>query len=719
MIETMHRSATALAGWMLAAALAAGCGADAPAPAAGTPAWIDLAQGYRPPPLAELAGGLEARVTPPRGGRIVPGTRAEELWFELPLAPEGWTRQEDEPWTWRRPLPTGGAMLAAEASSIAVLQDGEPLKQGRPRQARAGRFWNDGVGLFVTTEEDAEPSAALTLRARLDAGREVDGRWRVAQWDVACDGMLVFPGVPTELALTVPADSALRFASVAPDPGGRGDELAATTFRVSLDGAPLLEHAQRHAVPSRADFHALELPAGPHRLRFEVEGPAPALIAEPRLGPRAIGRPGARPWHDPRPDLVLVLCDTFRADNLAAYGGDPALAPHLNRFVEGSLRFLDARSAAAWTLPSIASILSGVFPGQHGGTDMDRGVTQRVETVAEVLGRAGYRTIAQTDSGLFSRHYGQDQGFQWFEETMVQEWNLNATLARARAHLDDDDGRPVFLVVHTYRVHGPMRVGPDEDRGPLLALRAELHERTLERQARGDDVGKAEVAMEFLQQGLGFYANAVQDLDAKVGPWIEALEAEGFLEHGNVILTADHGNSHGEHEQIGHGGDLYDVKLRVPLAIAGRGIEPRAVRGGASLIHLAPTLAELAGARPSPTWVGRSLLGRDPSGPLFAFDLRKRNQQLALYADGHKLVSSGLEGLREGKALFAFDLAQDPGEDHNLAGSAPWPSELGRGMADALVPFLAPMAEGETLELSPEMQEQLRAIGYGGGGDDD
>src|SRR6185503_19320650 len=113
------------------------------------------------------------------------------------------------------------------------------------------------------------------------------------------------------------------------------------------------------------------------------------------------GKPGARPWSEPRPDLVLVLCDTFRADNLAEYGGDPELAPNLNRFTARALRFLDARSTAAWTLPSIGSILSGVFPGQHGGTDLDRGVVNEVETLAEVLSASGYRTAAITDSGLF------------------------------------------------------------------------------------------------------------------------------------------------------------------------------------------------------------------------------------------------------------------------------------------------------------------------------
>src|SRR6185503_14318693 len=81
-----------------------------------------------------------------------------------------------------------------------------------------------------------------------------------------------------------------------------------------------------------------------------------------------------------------------------------------------------------------------------------------------------------------------------------------------------------------------------------------------------------------------FYNEAVVDLDAKVGTWIDELEGAGYFERGVLVLTADHGNSYGEHEQTGHGGDMYDIKLRVPLLLAGRGLTPRAVHGVVSLI---------------------------------------------------------------------------------------------------------------------------------------
>jgi hypothetical protein len=107
------------------------------------------------------------------------------------------------------------------------------------------------------------------------------------------------------------------------------------------------------------------------------------------------------------------------------------------------------------------------------------------------------------------------------------------------------------------------------------------------------------------------------------------------------------------------------------------------------------------------------LLRREPAGPLFAFDLMKKHRELALYQAGRKVLAPDLAALRAGAPTHAFDLARDPGEEHDLASAAPWPGELARSMAEALAPFLELSAQGPALELSPEVRAQLEAIGYG------
>jgi arylsulfatase len=693
----------------LALALVA-CGRE-PSP----PQWIDLARGFHPRALAELAASLEAKLPAPRAGRTSarPGASggSEELWFELPLPPASW--KEETSGIWLAPIPSGGALLAADPASLELLR-GENALERIPRAAlKPGQYFVGDTEVRLALEPGTSPPEDLVCRQRLENGREVDGAWRVAQGDLGCNGLLVFPGAPERLRCALPAASRLGFATVSPDPGGHGAELGATTFRVKLGARTLFEERQEYRTPLRSAWHwiTLEESDAPVELSFEVDGEAPALFATPTLAPRDAPAAGASRAH---PDLVLVLCDTFRADNLAAWGGAPELAPHLNRWIETTRRYLETRSAAAWTLPSIGSILTGVFPAQHGGTDMDRGILDSVETVAEILARAGYRTAAVTDGGLFSRHYGQDQGFQWFEEISVPDWSLKGTLERARARMAADDGRPLFLVVHTYRVHGPMRLGPDEDPVPWRKLRKTFRERLEERRKAGEVVKVMDFALEYVDEGRRFYEDAVRDLDAKVGGWIEELERDGFFARGRLVLTADHGDAFGEHGQVGHGSDLFDVKLRVPLALAGFGIETGPVAGPVSLIDLAPTMAELAGVAPSPAWAGHSLLGRTPSGPLFAFDLKEKEPRIALYSEGKKLMAPDVAALRAGRPTHAFDLVHDPKEEHDLAQESQWPGELGRAFAAWIEPLTEPARDAKLLELSPELKAQLEAIGYGG-----
>src|SRR5262249_48267087 len=162
---------------------------------------------------------------------------------------------------------------------------------------------------------------------------------------------------------------------------------------------------------------------------------------------------------------------------------------------------------------------------------------------------------AVTDSGLFSHHYSQDQGFEWFEEVPVQQWSLMHTLELARARMACDDGRPLFLVVHTYRVHGPMRVGYEEDGTPWMGVRMKLREKRRAERARKKEQAKepardgdesdelSDDDPELRGVARRFYNDAVNDLDAKIGGWIDELEGQRFFERGVLVLTADHGNS--------------------------------------------------------------------------------------------------------------------------------------------------------------------------------
>ena len=221
-------------------------------------------------------------------------------------------------------------------------------------------------------------------------------------------------------------------------------------------------------------------------LTFEVEGdPGVTAILDPVVGPLEVGDYGDRPWEDAAPDIVVFLADTFRADNLAAWGGAPDVAPNTNALAEASVRFLETRATSVWTLPTHASMFSGLFPLQHGAITSETKLSPDLLTIAEHLAAHGYRTGAITEGAFVSRTYGLDQGFAWFEERTATERPYPLTLAGALDFLDADDGRPVFLFVHTYRVHAPYRIGAEEDAEPERDLMRRIGVRMREIEAAG------------------------------------------------------------------------------------------------------------------------------------------------------------------------------------------------------------------------------------------
>jgi hypothetical protein len=312
-----------------------------------------------------------------------------------------------------------------------------------------GSFTAVANAVFLALAPGEEPPERTELEVYLSRGAERDGRWRVELGRFTADGIPVLPGHPASVDIDVAPARVLRFATA-----GRAASASAVpvAFRVALNGKPLFETTRRLASLASCEWHAVPLPeagAGGARLEFSVEGP-PAVTAffSPRVGPRDVGTYAARPF-ERRPDVVLFLADTFRADNMATYGGVDGLTPGLDRFADECVVFERAWSPSSWTLPAQASMLSGLAPHQHGATSRAKRISADVVMLAERMRDAGYRTGAVTDGAFVSRTYGFDQGFEWFDEWWAAIDGANGSLARARELLEADDGRPVLLFVQT------------------------------------------------------------------------------------------------------------------------------------------------------------------------------------------------------------------------------------------------------------------------------
>jgi arylsulfatase A-like enzyme len=711
-----------MASWVAAWMALTSCARTPEAVAA--PSWIALAQR-----LAITSEPASFR-SPWRDEREVEvAAGAEELLLRIPLVQSDWTHVPEGD-LWRTPvdlyLPKhrrGTALrLETPAGSIPRADLGS-VRDGAPLQ---------GFALYqrMLLLGGTEPPATATLTCRIRGLAR--GTGRVTGGDFSGDGLSLRSGTRASCTLDLPPASALRFGTMVDPLLIAPDGAAECAFEVRVDGALAYEHREPWDARALPVWHRVPLPAE-GRAGARIELVATGMLANlaflgPRIGPLEVGRRGERPWGDTRPDVVLLLADTFRADNLGAYGGTHGITPHLDALAARSLCFTHTWSPATWTLPSHASLLTGFYPLQvHSGGD-NRRLPQGVETVIEELEAAGYRTGALTDGGLVSGEFGLDQGFEHFSERtrdLADKWR------EARDFLAADDGRPVFLFVQSYRVHWPYRASAETlreygERLGVLGEAAELLEQAFaEARKQGHETArymlhltKLERTPELLaiaQALRAHYLAGVAEFDRGFSGFEDLLRTSGVLDTGYFVFTSDHGEGFAEHGSLFHTREPFEEQTRVPLLITGRGLAARRIDQPASLLDLAPTLAEMAGLRRAPGWPGQSLLGAPAPRPLFSFQARgEPDDAFSVLEEGKKAIYVARGGhAAEGELVGAFDLTLDAGEERDLsqAGES-WPRELLARHLDLLEHALRPTVQEEAAEIDPERSAELRALGY-------
>lgn len=430
------------------------------------------------------------------------------------------------------------------------------------------------------------------------------------------------------------------------------------------------------------------------------------------------------------PHVFLYMIDTLRADELGPYGGRPALTPRVNAFAEEAVTYLDARATSSWTLPSVISLLTGLYPDRHGvmtGT-LERD-PERAPSLQWLLGRQGYRTVGISQSSIISPLYGVDTGFGSF----YLYDNLNGRQLRsqeARALLaswlsQDLEAAPLFAYLHTVDPHAPY-TPPAGIRGALspLAGRSAAEEGLPEAlAARGKASDPAEIA-----HLRALYQGEVRHADQELGRFLDLLKWLGLYEQSFVILVGDHGEEFAEHGGVEHGTTLFDEVLRVPLMVkypGGRWAGGR-VETPVSLVDVAPTV--MAAHPDGKEW---DFDGKVLPGP---GDAQRRDQvvyfEIAPYRDPgaiplnlRGLVVEGVKcienlagvdhGGRPAPRLEAFDLRRDAAEKQPLLAEARESvrcREVLEGWSRSRGQKVRQQRSHGTP--TPEGVERLRALGY-------
>jgi arylsulfatase A-like enzyme/Flp pilus assembly protein TadD len=388
--------------------------------------------------------------------------------------------------------------------------------------------------------------------------------------------------------------------------------------------------------------------------------------------------------------VLLITIDTLRADRLGCYGDTRAQTPWIDQLAAQGLRFERAHAHNVVTLASHTNILSGRYPFDHGVRDNDGyRVPPNLETLATILKRQDYRTGAFVSAFPLDSRFGLGRGFDVYDDHLgdteeaerafhLEERRGADTVALAKRWLAEGGSSPYFCWIHLYEPHAPYR--PPEP----FATRFR------------DDLYRGEVAT----------------ADAALGPLLEPLLKTGRQGRTLVVLTADHGESLGEHGELTHGIFAYESTLHIPLIVfCPRLFESGIVQEGVRHVDILPTILDSL-ALPLPQDVpGRSLLPLAAGQALGAVPCYFE-ALTAVRTRGWAPLYGVLQGPRKYIDLplrELYDLRQDPSEAHNLAASRP--PELEDSLA-LLGRFRAADRGILPIEENAEVRERLRSLGY-------
>jgi arylsulfatase A-like enzyme len=462
-----------------------------------------------------------------------------------------------------------------------------------------------------------------------------------------------------------------------------------------------------------------------------------------------------------RPNVLLISIDTLRADHLSCYGYARATTPGLDRLAAEGTRYERCSSTAVWTPPAHGSMLTGLYPTQHGVVDENK-LDESIPTIATTLREAGYRTFGAVNNSQVGALTALHRGHETFHEVWRgrrRPWPIRAArylrrklgdlrgvndhgarrtndLVQAWLSAHDRRAAPFYVFLHYIEPHNPL-CAPRPFRHRYVDPRRTAIDRAKVALVADnplvcftDDLQLTEDELEFVK---ALYDGEVSYVDARIGELLDFLRRAGLYDDTLVIVTADHGEHFGEHGLYSHVSSLYQPIVHVPLIVKfPGGAGPAGVRRElVQHVDILPTIAELCGATPAHAAKlrGRSLANHGASGHEFVYaewegrvpyfvKNRLRGRSSAV-CQGFLLPMSMIRDtrykyvLRQDGAAALYDLEQDPGERDNLADKQP---DVAARMKGRLTEWLEGVGQDRPrstrYDLDPEVEKHLQGLGY-------
>ena len=401
-----------------------------------------------------------------------------------------------------------------------------------------------------------------------------------------------------------------------------------------------------------------------------------------------------------KPNVVIVTMDTTRADHLACYGYPGVKTPTLDALAGRGVLFEQCAAASPLTLPSHATIMTGMYPTYHGvRINGNTAVSEAQTTLAEVFSGRGYDTGAFIAAFVLDGRWGLNQGFKHYDDSFdlkkYKQLDLggvqkpgNEILDEALAWLDKEKDRSFFAWIHLYDPHTPYE--PPE---PFFS----------EYRGRGH---------------VGLYDGEIAFMDSQIGRLVDWLASSGLDRKTVVVLVGDHGEGLGSHGEGTHGYFIYDYAVHVPFIVVTpfRDLQGVRVASQSRTADVFPTVLELAGI-PLPGKVnGRSQVPAmlDPKGtgeaPAYSESMAPNLQfgwspLHALQTPAYKFIDAPRPEL--------YDLVQDPGEEKDVQNRLPDRAlSMKRELDGLMTETSAGAPTPQAANLDKETVERLAALGY-------
>ncbi len=402
---------------------------------------------------------------------------------------------------------------------------------------------------------------------------------------------------------------------------------------------------------------------------------------------------------DRRPNILLIVIDTLAADHMSCYGYDRDTSPAMDSLASSGTIWFNMQAQSPWTLPSMASILTGLTVKTHGCrhyNEASYGLDPLLPTLATILLDEEYRTAAFVNINYLGEAYGMSRDFEHFCFNDEGHGRARITVDSLFAWLDGENySEPFFVFFHLFDPHLPYDPPEGFDTCYEPGGTAGITE------WRTNALG--EWYPEQAAHLLNLYDGEIKWTDSQLGRMFAGLRERNLTDNLIIILTADHGEEFLQHGDWGHGNNLYQNALHVPLIITGSGI-PEGTSDSVTVgqIDILPTILTFAGVPIPARAEGLNLFGEIPvDRPVYSSGIFSDSIRASVVAERDKIIWNPVDDSSE-----MFNLQDDPVEMNPLNADSLLLNQLLEYWAWPC------LWEPTKNELTIIQQKELRDLGY-------